>query len=73
MEFEECIKDTFDASLKEYMKSKDCIAEKQRMAERINIFYTTSIVTAPIICAILTYRKRKAEQENSIEIGRKKT
>ena len=35
MELEECIKDAFDASLEEYMKSKDYISERQRTTEKL--------------------------------------
>ena len=38
MELEECIKDAFDASLEEYMKSKDYIAERQRTTEKLKTF-----------------------------------
>lgn len=38
MELEECIKDAFDASLEEYMKSKDYIAERQKTTEKLKTF-----------------------------------
>lgn len=38
MELEECIKDAFDASLEEYMKSKDYISERQRTTEKLKTF-----------------------------------
>ena len=38
LELEECIKDAFDASLEEYMKSKDYIAERQKTTEKLKTF-----------------------------------
>ena len=38
LELGECIKDAFDASLEEYMKSKDYISEKQRTTEKLKTF-----------------------------------
>lgn len=38
LELEECIKDAFDASMEEYMKSKDYIAERQRTTEKLKPF-----------------------------------
>lgn len=38
LELEECIKDAFDASLEEYMKSKDYISERQRTTEKLKNF-----------------------------------
>lgn len=38
MELEECIKDAFDASLEEYMKLKDYIAERQKTTKKLKTF-----------------------------------
>ena len=38
LELGECIKDAFDASLEEYMKSKDYIAERQKTTEKLKTF-----------------------------------
>lgn len=38
LELEKCIKDAFDASLEEYMKSKEYIVERQKTTEKLKSF-----------------------------------
>lgn len=45
LELEKCIKDAFDVSMEEYMKSKDYIAERQRTTEKLKTFRAVLIDT----------------------------